>query len=65
MTAPRLYQRDVRPQLLGPVQRLGTGRRCPDNGDVLPLQQAAGGRQELRAVVDDQAPHARPPGVAG
>ncbi len=50
-------QRDVRPQLLDPPQRLGAGRRHPDNHDPLTFQQATGGVQEMPAIVDDQAAH--------
>jgi hypothetical protein len=50
-----VQQRDVRPQLRGPLKRLGTGRRHADDHDPLALQQAPGGVQEPGAVVDDQA----------
>jgi len=47
-------QGDVRPQLGGLLKGLGTGRRDADDRGPLAFQQAAGGVQEARAVINDE-----------
>src|SRR6266511_4012149 len=51
-----VHQRYVGSQLVDSLRRLGAGRCRTDDGDALALQQAAGGVQEARVVIDDEAP---------
>jgi len=51
-----VHEHDVRAQICRLPQRLGAGRRHPGHGDPLLLEEAAGGSEEVRTVIDDQAP---------